>query len=504
MRKKCCIAICALVILCLFSSFTQAHTYKISVLVDTDMALDDMRALAMLLNSDMASIPLIVTSDGASSPQAGCRNLTTLLKYFKREGTIIAKGKVLGKPTPPWRPWSEKVRWPESHGASSKIAFFSPAPEAVVSALKSSDEGMLYLCLGPLSNLAEALELSPGIREKITRIIYYGGHPDDPNPGWNTSRDPEAARYVFSSGLDIYSMSLVKGKLLHFDDELFSQIKGIETAAARLVAGIHQDTVVMRLLSEGHFYVWDEMPVIFLNQPSLFKFVPSTHEHVMSLATYKAADVYNAYLKLLSYSGDFHLSARHSVVLKAFPIKPSLFKEDVIPYIEDAIEKYGLEEWKACLLTNELHRHLGIYSLIGAKMGIRAREILEAPFDTLEVVSLAGNSPPLSCMNDGLQVSTGASLGRGIIRVSNGQPRPAAIFLHHDQKATLSIKKKVEDKIKTDIKAALKEYGGLTPEYFAHIRRLSLGYWLDLDRREIFDELRGLSTSEETLEKQPK
>jgi len=206
-------------------------------------------------------------------------------------------------------------------------------------------------------------------------------------------------------------------------------------------------------LSEGHFCVWDEMPVIFLNQPSLFKFSPSAgHDHVMTLATFESEDVRNAYIKLLSYFRDFHLSARHSVVFKAFPDEPGFFREDVSQHVKKIIEKYGLEEWKACLLTNELHRHLGIYSLIGAKMGIRAREILEAPFDTLKVVSLAGNSPPLSCMNDGLQVSTGASLGRGTIKISDGSPQPAAIFIYKNQELTLRIKKELLNRIRADIK----------------------------------------------------
>jgi len=360
-----------------------------------------------------------------------------------------------------------------------------------VDTLNSSDESILYLCLGPLTNLAEALKLSAKIKDKISRVVYYGGHPDDPNPGWNTRRDPDSARFVFDSGLKIYSMSLPREKLLQFDQKLHKQIEGLDTAAARLVAGIHRSSLVRNLLSEGHFYVWDEMPVIFLNRPSLFKFSSSAgHDHVMTLATFETEDVRDAYLKLLRHAGDLHLSARHSVVFKAFPDEPAFFRKDVSPHVKKIIEKYGLEEWKACLLTNEFHRHLGIFSLIGAKMGIRAREILEAPFDTLEVVSLAGNSPPLSCMNDGLQVSTGASLGRGTIKISDGSPQPAAIFIYKNQELTLRIKKELLNRIRADIKVALKEFGGLNAEYFAHIRKLSIDYWIELDRRKIFDEFR--------------
>jgi pyrimidine-specific ribonucleoside hydrolase len=182
------------------------------------------------------------------------------------------------------------------------------------------------------------------------------------------------------------------------------------------------------------------------------------------------------------------LEPRTPVVMKEFPVNPALFKEDVRPYIQKIIERHGLEEWNACVLTNELHRHLGIYSLVGAKMGVRAREILEAPFDTVDVISLAGNQQPLSCMNDGLQVSTGASVGRAAITIAHVK-QPAAIFLYKDRKVTLKMKKEIVNQIEADIGAALKQYGGLSPEYFAHIRKLSLEYWLKLDRKEIFEEI---------------
>ena len=172
------------ILLCLSSVFAQAHTYKITVIVDTDMALDDMRALAMLLNSDMLDIPLIVTSDGSTSHQAGCRNLGTLLHYFKRQDIKIAQGRDLGKPPPSWRSLSENVKWPEPLGVPGKVSADQAAPAEIVNTLESLDEDVLYLCLGPLTNLAEALRLNPEIKERISRLIYYGGHQEDPGRVW--------------------------------------------------------------------------------------------------------------------------------------------------------------------------------------------------------------------------------------------------------------------------------------------------------------------------------
>ena len=479
-----------LLVFFLFNHFAHAHTYRTSVLVDTDMALDDIRAVAMLLNSHKVDIPLIVTSDGGVSPQIGCQGLASLLKYFKKDNIRIAQGKALDKSAPPWRSWSEDVKWPETDRTPRNLDLGCPAHRAIVNTLKSFDGSLLYLCLGPLTNLAEALRGNPEVEDKISRLVYYGAHPDAPYPGWNTARDPESARLVFDSGIEIYSISLPREELLRFDEAFYGLIKGMKTPTAQLIASIHGSPDVKKLLSQGHFYIWDEMTVIYLNRPSLFKFSPEAEfANVMSLKEFKAEDVRDAYLKLLGLAADFHLSHRHTVVLKAFPDDPSLFRKDVMPHVEKIIEKYGLEEWKACLLTNEFHRHLGIYSLIGAKMGIRAREILEAPFDRLRVVSFAGNGPPLSCMNDGLQMATGASLGRGAIQVSSAGPLPAAAFLYDNKKLTLSLKPALTKKIKGDIKKALSQFRGLNPEYFAHIRKLSIRYWLNLNREDIFDEL---------------
>jgi pyrimidine-specific ribonucleoside hydrolase len=181
-----------------------------------------------------------------------------------------------------------------------------------------------------------------------------------------------------------------------------------------------------------------------------------------------------------------HIEARPSVVLARFPTAPEAFQPDVAPEVAAILERHGEEEWKAAVLTNELHHHLGIYSLVGVKMGIRAREILGASLDDLRVESHAGLRPPVSCLTDGLQVSTGATLGHGSIQVAAGDATPEAVFTRGEERLRLSLRPDVRDRIRGDVAEAVRRHGDLTPEYFQAIRRLSIRYWLDLDRREIF------------------
>lgn len=483
-------AICLLAFACCFlSHFSHAHTYRIPVLVDTDMALDDMRAIAILLNSHMVDIPLIVVSDGISSPEKGFKNLEALLSCLDRNEISVAVGKKSGKPGPRCRPLAENIQWPESCVAPSNRVETKDAQAGISGELNARTSAIIYLCLGPMTNLAEAIRQDPGIKSKISRIIFFGDHPDSANPGWNTARDTEAAAQVFASGIDIYCIHPAKKDLLPFDRNMLEKIDATGSPAARLVSAIHRGPAVQKAIDHQHLMIWDENTVIYLENPELFRVEPAPgHSQLMRLNGFDAKGVSHAYTKCLGHAADAHLDPRHSVVLKAFPHDPAMFKPDVAPHVNRIIHRHGIEEWKATVLTNEFHRHLGIYSLIGAKMGIRAREILGAPFDTMKVLSHAGNKPPISCMNDGLQVATGASLGRGTIKIDGGNPRPAAAFFYRDKTLILSLNTECGDKIKQDIKAGLNQFGGLNRAYFAHIRKLSIRYWLDFNRGEIFNE----------------
>lgn len=473
--------------------FLNGHTYKVPMIVDTDMGLDDLRALVMLLNSDMADIRLIVTSDGSLSPGKGIENLNRLLTHLKQENIPTVMGRKLEKPAPPWRDWTKDVlsflpAAPPQTGDNENTPA-SRTSSAILRALKTTDAPCLYLCLGPLTNLADAYRSDPGIKKTVSRVIYYGSPVSVPDPAWNTVRDLDSARKAIDSGMRFVFFNGGDGELLKFDRTFFDSIESLDTPASRLFSSLHRSPAVQKLLNSGHFRIWDEMTVIYLNRPEIFQFAVKGPD-VSILQGFDTPGVYDTYLKLLGFVADSHLLEREVVVLDTFPTREEFFKPDVRPMAGKIIAKYGMEEWKATVLTNELHRHLGIYSIIGAKMGIYAREILTAPLDGLSVVSMAGNEPPISCLNDGLQVSTGASLGRGTIKIDSSSPRAEATFIFKDERITLKLKGEIVGKIKKDIQAAVKKYGPLSPEYFSHVRKLSIDYWYEMDRSQIFEEVK--------------
>jgi pyrimidine-specific ribonucleoside hydrolase len=180
--------------------------------------------------------------------------------------------------------------------------------------------------------------------------------------------------------------------------------------------------------------------------------------------------------------------SERTVVFNRFPVDREQFNYDVRPIIDSAIARYGYDEWKANVMTDEFHGHLGVFSIVGAKMGIKARELFGVGPDMLEVTTFAGVKPPYSCLNDGIQVSTGATLGMGTIHLAADTiVRPAAIFTYKNRSFRISLKKEYLEKIDSDINEGILKFGLMDDGYWKLVRYNALKYWLEWDRNKIFD-----------------
>ncbi len=471
----------------------SGHDAATRVIIDTDAALDDMRAIALILFDGHFEPLAMVTSDGSCAPAAGAVNVARALVFLNRTEIPVGAGRTLDAPAPPWRPMSEAMGWADLPGAPANDAF-EPAVGTILRALARENTPVIYICLGPMTNLAAALAADPSAAEKIG-AVYFQGTPDGPGEGsWNTARDPEAAAAVAASGVRVLFCALPDSSLLKFDGPFLGRISALDSPAAEFFRRLHADPRVMELAGAGHFTAWDETVALCLIEPMLAGFEPDRPGcGAVRLASFDLRGAENVYLQTVKYGGKPAAPRPDAVVFRGIPVDPALFRDDVASIAAEVVRRHGLEEWRAAVIANELHRHLGIYSIIGVKMGIRARELLNATLDDLEVKSLASNEPPLSCMNDGLQASTGASLGRGSISIDpSGDPSEksaGAIFIKGRRRLKMTVKDNVIAGIRKDIRRAVAEHGDLTPAYFAEIRRLSLLYWLEMDRGKIFVEV---------------
>jgi rhamnogalacturonyl hydrolase YesR len=248
---------------------------------------------------------------------------------------------------------------------------------------------------------------------------------------------------------------------------------------------VYCQPVVFEKLKQNHFRLYDDLVAIYLTNPELFDInVLTGRLNVRYNTSYNVQGIREAITDMLK--GTY--VSEHNIVFNRFPVDREMFNYDVRPIIDSAIVLYGNDEWKANVMTDEFHGHLGVFSIVGAKMGIRARELFGVGPDVLEVTTYAGTKPPYSCLNDGIQVSTGATLGMGTIHLAaDTVTGPSAVFTYKGRSVRISLKKEYLEKVDADINEGILKFGLLDDGYWKLVRHNALKYWLEWDRNTIFD-----------------
>ncbi len=479
------LALVAGALLLIGSHTVRAHTGP-PVIVDTDMAADDARALALLLASPFVEVVAVVTSDGVSPPDVGATNVCRILRFLKHDDVAVGVGRTLTAVPPPFRANAVGLDWNQLGEPALPRSGWAGAVSVILQLVSQHpDERVLYICLGPLTNLADALEKNPDLAERIEAVIWSGTPANSARPDWNARRDLEAVKKIAASGLRVEAVHWAAADAPVLDDALLNDLRGMDSRAADLIVRLHSAGRGGELVRARHLRLWDDLVALRLTKPSLV-----TNVAVHGQALWREVTPLDAVTVRNALPGALRLlPPRGTVVLADFPAsEPSGLLPDMREIAPQIIARHGVEEWKATVLTSELHRHLGTYSIVGAKMGLRAREFFEVDLDELQVESHAGLKPPLSCVNDGLQVATGASLGRGTITVLTNATGCEAVFIHDDQRLRLRLKPEFAKRIATDMAELAKRHGGTTPAYFQAVRGVSLQHWLNFDRHTMFEE----------------
>ncbi len=197
----------------------------VPLIIDDDGSPDGSMALMYFLRNPMFDIRAVTVSYGEAHPEVFAQNLAKLLADFGRAGIPIGYGRdapLEGDNAFPdsWRQGSNNF-WGLSIPAGGSPVAAVPAAELIVQTVSASDRPVRLVVTGSQTNLAEALQLDPGITANIRDVFIMGGSLNRPgnihsawpvNPNetaeWNIWVDPLAANQVFSSGLDLHLVPL--------------------------------------------------------------------------------------------------------------------------------------------------------------------------------------------------------------------------------------------------------------------------------------------------------
>jgi purine nucleosidase len=209
-------------------------------LIDTDVASDDAVALIMALRAPGVRVVAITTVAGNVEVQQATRNALYTAELCGTNVPVYA-----GAEKPLLRP-HQSATWfhgrdgfgDHNYPPPKQSAGQAHAVDAMIAAIEANP-GLVVVTLGPLTNLALALERKPSIAAKVGRCVIMGGAPCcegnvTPAAEYNIWVDPEAARIVMLSGLpmELVGWQTSRGESVLNESDV-ARIKGFEHEVAR-------------------------------------------------------------------------------------------------------------------------------------------------------------------------------------------------------------------------------------------------------------------------------
>jgi len=256
------------------------------IIIDTDPGVDDAMAIFLALRSPELELVGLTTVFGNSNVEATTRNALNLLHVAGRTDIPVARG--AGRPlvNPPG-PTGEWVHGEDAMGNIGWTTLLDPAlkpvdvPAArfIVDTIMANPGEITLVPIGPLTNLALALQLEPRIAACVREIVMMGGSalaPGNVSPlaEANVHNDPHAASVVFSAEWPITMAGLDVTESIPMDDAHFAALAASSDPLAPFIVKIvgfyqtfHRDWYGM---VNGAIHTHDACAILYLLDPTLF------------------------------------------------------------------------------------------------------------------------------------------------------------------------------------------------------------------------------------------
>ena len=257
---------------------------KIKLYIDTDVALgtsgadfDDGAALITLLSSPQIEIVGIGSVFGNVPLQDAHKNLDRLMLITGREDIPLARGSQ--KPLQGDMHWFKE--WMDGYGQTltwSERAAAETAVEMIVRLARKYPGEVTILSLGPMTNLASALEMDPEIVGMVKQVVVMGGSfsKGKTPPEFNIRCDPHASSVVFQAGWPLAVFGLEITRRMLFTREMFSALTSCNPAVKLLSNSADRwiDRVEEMGWENGGCSLHDAVAAAYLIKPDLFTMRP--------------------------------------------------------------------------------------------------------------------------------------------------------------------------------------------------------------------------------------
>lgn len=256
------------------------------MIVDTDMAPDDwMAILYLLMRPDVDVQAITVAGTGEVHCEPGVRHAKGLAALAGRPQIPVACGSdtpLAGDHTFPglWRSRANTLaglELPANPAADSG----QDAAAMLTDTLRAFPKPVTIVTLGPLTNLAEALQADPALAGQIEQVYIMGGAFDVPgNVGlsgagidntaaeWNLYIDPRAAAVVLHSGAPVTFVPLDATNQTPITTAFYNRLADNRaTPAAEFVYQVL--TTQLGLIKNGLYWFWDPLTAVVSTDPGV-------------------------------------------------------------------------------------------------------------------------------------------------------------------------------------------------------------------------------------------
>jgi inosine-uridine nucleoside N-ribohydrolase len=249
------------------------------LVIDTDMGEDDAAAIAALLACG-APVAALSAVNGLCLPQAGARNLLRLQAYVGAASVPVVYGAaapLAGNNSFPAPYVAASEGLPDSLGWPNATGNASGDAAGFIAQLVDAHPGQVtVVALGPLTNVAQALQRSASFAANLGALVISGGGlftiaNGTPNnvSEWNMYVDPLAAQMVFNSSLTAQQVTM-----LGLDLEPFTRVStSLAFAFATLAQARPAPAAVTLARALGLMAAWSD-PYLYDINTAFYAFAP--------------------------------------------------------------------------------------------------------------------------------------------------------------------------------------------------------------------------------------
>jgi len=193
------------------------------IIIDTDPAMgtlggdpEDSFAIMLALNSPEVTVDGITIVQGNVPAEKGYSNARHLLKLLDREDVPLRRGclrPMNARRTTQTRQLEHRYRTEQIAEMVEPSGEDADASSFLIETVLANPGEITLVTIGPLTNVATAMQRSPEFGGSLERIVMMGGTAEcagniSPAAEFNYWQDPDAADIVFRSGADLIMVGL--------------------------------------------------------------------------------------------------------------------------------------------------------------------------------------------------------------------------------------------------------------------------------------------------------